>query len=183
MYIYPVLGQANESISAIGKWMKLIPVEEWLVCGRDCVSVGMVWDRCGALAPRLQFYAPPPPFCAVLALGKLIYSGAGLVWDWHMLSFRECSLSAVQTCYCFDFILFLKHLAHSLQEGASLRSWHVSLMKTLGLFLLFRGCSCQSSVQPSPVIFSVAHFRENASTGKGCQLGPGLFTPGSGREQ
>lgn len=178
MYIsYPVLGQANESINAIGRWMKLIPVEEWFVCGRDCVSVGMVWDRCGALAPRPQFYAPLPPFCAALAFGKLIYSSAGLVWDWHVLSFR---VPAVQTCYCFNFILFVKH---SLQEGASLRSWHVSLMKTLGLFLLFWGCSCQNSAQPSPVIFSVAHFRENASNGKGCQLGPGLFTPGSGREQ
>lgn len=56
-------------------------------------------------------------------------------------------------------------------------------MKTVGLLLLFRGFSCQNSVQLCPVIFSVAHFGENASAGKACQLGPGPFMPGSGREQ
>lgn len=42
MYIsYPVLGQANESVDAIGKWMKLIPVEE-LCVGGGCVSLAVV---------------------------------------------------------------------------------------------------------------------------------------------
>lgn len=38
-------------------------------------------------------------------------------------------------------------------------------------------------MQPSPVVFSRAHFREDASAGKGCQLGAGSLMLKSGREQ
>lgn len=164
----------------LAKWMNLSMLleSEWsssllrnyLCVGGVCVKYGSLaynfMHLCHSSVQHLHFQS--------------WFTRAGLVWDWHMLSLR---VPAVQTCYCFDLILFLKHLAHSLQEGASLRGWHVSLMKIVGLFLLFRGYSCQNSVQPSPVIFGVVHFRENASTGKGCQLGPELFVPGSGREQ
>lgn len=145
------------------------------LCGWvGCMSMGMVWVKCGALAPGSQFYAPLPLFCAALALGKLIY------WRWSGVRLAHALLEGTS---CADLLLLWLHfvpeaLSSPLQEGASLGSWHVSLMKIVGLFLLFRGCSCQNCVQLSPVIFSVAHFRENASTGKGCQLGPGLFTPG-----
>lgn len=131
MYIScPVLGQANESVCPTGKWMKLIPVEEWCVCVWGCVSVGMVWVKCGALAPSPQFYAPLPLFSAALALGKLIY------WCWsgvrsaHALLEGQLCKPAIALTSFYSWSAYLTLCKKVQASGADMSPW----WKLLGFF-------------------------------------------------
>ena len=183
-FSYPVICQANESLSTVGKRMKLIFTEEWAV--RVCGVCP--WVQCGLnTEPHPQNCTRQNHNLMHLYLPSLHhlhlesgFASPGLVWDWHMLTVR---VPTVQTCDYLDLIWFLKRFTRSLQEGASLRSWRVSWWRLWGFF------SCVEAIFARTVCSWVLSFsvgliwREKASTGKGCRLGAGPFTPGSGRER